>query len=189
MDISRLLNDMAVEVRRPKRLRHSSLSPHDARHTISAVDRVPSEMWGEIFLYTIFADSEFDHWGNISHDSLYESDCCRPVLTGVCKTWRAIATDHAALWTFVMIFGGKPLDWAKLCLQRSKSLPVDIMLYEQGKYPNRDAWALEACSTIATQSIRLREFKVYLPDSALPQAFFSSLLSAPQVSVLLKDYQ
>ncbi|KAF7368131.1 F-box domain-containing protein [Mycena sanguinolenta] len=124
-EISRLKNRL-----RELKDERTALSEFHSQNTriISPVRRIPAEILGEIFSWTLPS----------MHEG-FDTEECPWVLTHVCRRWRAVALSTPSLWSLITIdFSNEqkyPLQMIRLQLKRARSLKVHFFgeqLYESG---------------------------------------------------------
>ncbi|KAF7328294.1 F-box domain-containing protein [Mycena sanguinolenta] len=124
-EISRLKNRL-----RELKDERTALSEFHSQNTriISPVRRIPAEILGEIFSWTLPS----------MHEG-FDTEECPWVLTHVCRRWRAVALSTPSLWSLITIdFSNEqkyPLQMIRLQLKRARSLKVHFFgeqIYESG---------------------------------------------------------
>ena len=207
MDIFRLLHDN-VAITPPKAPRQYLQPPRGTASTIPPVHRVPNEILGITFRYVVSShslhyDSHFRFFNSRyqvydrKHDENPFADCDsrRRLLTAVCRRWRAVAFDHAAIWSFVSLrAGGSSVHWADICLKHSKSVPIDVLMLRQPGWgddrniaeKNIESWVPEALLLVAPHSSRLNTLAVGLPSLYGSESVFGHILAAPNVGTVLR---
>ncbi|KAJ6491036.1 hypothetical protein C8R45DRAFT_901342 [Mycena sanguinolenta] len=76
---------------------HTALSESHAQNMsiLSPLRRVPTEILGEIFSWTLPL--------SLSHQSVVDVENCPWVLTHVCRRWRAVALSTPSLWSLIIV--------------------------------------------------------------------------------------
>ncbi|KAJ8517910.1 hypothetical protein ONZ45_g4962 [Pleurotus djamor] len=97
----------------------------NARHTL--VSRLPPEILSKIFEEMVFAIPRVLPGGTPKKPHRYWLS-----VTQVCHLWRKIAIDSPRLWTLVYTYTNKA--FAKLCVERSKGLPLYLATYAAGTH-------------------------------------------------------
>ncbi|KAF7341729.1 hypothetical protein MSAN_02071600 [Mycena sanguinolenta] len=98
---------------------------------LSPFRRVPAEILGEIFSWTL------PHFGEI-----FSTEDCPWILTHVCSSWRAVALSKPSLWSLIHIdFSVKeqyPLEMLEIQIQRAGFLKIHFYGDEEGDSPRTD---------------------------------------------------
>ncbi|KAJ7605587.1 hypothetical protein FB45DRAFT_373130 [Roridomyces roridus] len=132
------------------------------RSTIpSPVTRIPPEILGEIFLWSLPPVSE----APVRED--FDIDESPWVLTHVCSRWRAAAASTPALWSLIVIdfrFYDHPLAAVKLQIQRSRALKVHFF----GSHKNDAAPQIQMFQCLSEHSARWEELRLILTEDLLP---------------------
>ncbi|KAJ7465915.1 hypothetical protein FB451DRAFT_1041076, partial [Mycena latifolia] len=120
--------EMAVLSRRRAALLQS-LNAH--KSIISPIRRLPPEILGEIFSFSVYATYYF---GDISEVSGPLANQAPWVFTHVCRRWAAVALGTPMLWTMIFLdldrLGERgAVSMTKLWLARSRNLPLTLKIF------------------------------------------------------------
>ncbi|KAJ6539896.1 hypothetical protein DFH09DRAFT_1397099, partial [Mycena vulgaris] len=117
------------------RRRTDLLEALDAHKSISSsIRRLPPEILGEIFSWSVNAAY---HFGDISEVSGVLVHNAPWVLTRVCRRWSAVALGNLALWSMLFLdldrLGEQgAVSMTNLCLERSRDLPITVKIFHEG---------------------------------------------------------
>ena len=131
------------------------------RNSLLAISKLPPEVLGGIFRWSVIPESDFDGLDEGSHSFLF-----------VCHHWSEVALGTPEVWSF---WGNTPTDWARWC-HHSATAPLDLILRVDEDGPLNDAVQNALRDRANRDAIRL----VHL--SSLDAELISSVISSLTVN-------
>ncbi|KAJ7483507.1 hypothetical protein FB451DRAFT_1555457 [Mycena latifolia] len=162
-EISRL-RDQLQKLEKERASLSRSLAQNNA--VLSPLRRMPTELLGEIFSWTLPSVSEALNWPR------FQAQHSPWVLTQVCRRWRAVALSTPSLWSRIAINfdfeHANPLSKIKAQIERANKLKIHFC---GNKKPSRQQ--IEIFCHLAVHCSRWEELSIRLTPTILP--LFASL--------------
>ncbi|TFK28917.1 hypothetical protein FA15DRAFT_664554 [Coprinopsis marcescibilis] len=97
-------------------------------------------------------------------------------ITHVCSEWRALAIDHAELWSRIPL---RAVFWAQKMVERTKQAPISIDITSGYVTPSRYSEMQAIASNLLEQTSRLRKVNLTVPTDQIRHLLESINSTAP----------